>query len=466
MVRMKRIKEQDWTRVLQERLQDARLPLEDGWVEGGVVSSSFAGGSRACRRTTFWPWALAGVAAAAVAAFFLLRPAANPAQTPDRLAQETQTSSQNAGQAEPVVLLPQSDRSRPADGVTEERQPSPRTRPTVPDGAGKRAQANAHPAHRLPQEDPSTKTAQNEDGGAKNEVPSTKQAQFVDGEENNEGLSTKIAQNVDGNSEGPTLAELEEIPEEPVRPRRKLAGRVSLRVQAATAGTSFSGGVNPKMPTSQLAFGKGKWVVADDYDAAVSYLSNNYYMSNIGNAAVNGDGLNQPNSPNVEWLYVQVANEHEMSVMSVPKAPALPVTFGVSLSLPLSRSWVLSAGLDYMQRDGYRLYGDTPQSLTLHYLGIPVDAQYYFNPESRWRFYLGAGVHAAKCIAATGGQPLRDPVLFSGNVMAGTDIRLFPGVRFYLTPVLSAPFNRSAYVNSWDDKLQFQLRVGLSFDLK
>ena len=50
--------------------------------------------------------------------------------------------------------------------------------------------------------------------------------------------------------------------------------------------------------------------------------------------------------------------------------------------------------------------------------------------------------------------------------MAGTDIRLFPGVRFYLTPALSAPFNRSAYVNSWDDKLQFQLRAGLSFDLK
>lgn len=483
MVRMKRIKEQDWTRVLQERLQDARLPLEDGWASSSLAGpktlgnpgqpseKSGDGPNRPVFPGRWWPWALAGVAAAAIAAFLLLRPAANPAQTPDRLAQETQTSSQNAGQAEPVVLLPQSDRSRPADGVTEERQPSPRTRPTAPDGAGKRAQANAHPAHRLPQDDPSTKTAQNEDGGAKNEVPSTKQAQFVDGEENNEGLSTKIAQNVDGNSEGPTLAELaladlEEIPKEPVRPRRKLAGRVSLRVQAATAGTSFSGGVNPKMPTSQLAFGKGKWVVADDYDAAVSYLSNNYYMSNIGNAAVNGDGLNQPNSPNVKWLYVQVANEHEMRVMSVPKAPALPVTFGVSLSLPLSRSWVLSAGLDYMQRDGYRLYGDTPQSLTLHYLGIPVDAQYYFNPESRWRFYLGAGVHAAKCIAATGGQPLRDPVLFSGNVMAGTDIRLFPGVRFYLTPVLSAPFNRSAYVNSWDDKLQFQLRVGLSFDLK
>ena len=495
MVRMKRIKEQDWTRVLQERLQDARLPLEDGWAEGSVASSpagpktrgipgypskfSVDGPNQAAFPGRWWPWALAGVAAAAVAAFLLLRPAVNPTQTPDRLAQQTEnpsshsgpqsshsgldpeplSSSQNAGQAEPVVLLPQSDRSCPADGVIEER---------------------------LPQEEPSSKQGQNEDGGAKNgapsskqaenedgevkiEVPSTKQARFVDGEAKYEGSSTKIAQNVDGNPEGPTLgelalADLEEIPEEPERPRRRLAGRVSLRVQAATAGTSFSGGVTPATNPTQLTMGDGQWLSVDGGSNAVSYLSGNnddgYLNSNIGNSQ------NGPNANDIEWLYVRRANEHEVSVVSVPKAPALPVTFGVSLSLPLARNWVLSAGLDYMQRDGYRLYGETPQSLTLHYLGIPVDLQYYFNPESRWRFYLGAGVHAAKCIAATGGQPLQDPVLFSGNLMAGTDIRIFPGVRFYLAPALSAPFNRSAYVNSWDDKLQFQFRAGLSFDLK
>ena len=157
-----------------------------------------------------------------------------------------------------------------------------------------------------------------------------------------------------------------------------------------------------------------------------------------------------------------------MSPVTVPvrKAPVFPVSFGVSAALPLSRSWVLTAGLDYTQRDGYRVYDNNPLSLTLHYLGIPVDIHYYFNPESRWRFYLGAGVHAGKCIAATGGEPLQDPVLFSGRVMAGTDFRLLPGVRFYLAPAVSGFFNRSAYINSWDDKAYFQLRAGLSFDLK
>ena len=66
----------------------------------------------------------------------------------------------------------------------------------------------------------------------------------------------------------------------------------------------------------------------------------------------------------------------------------------------------------------------------------------------------------------TGGEPLQDPVLFSGSVMAGTDFRLLPGVRFYLAPAVSGFFNRSAYINSWDDKAYFQLRAGLSFYLK
>ena len=518
MERMKRIKEKDWTRVLQERLQDARLPLEDGWAEVGPKPrgipghpSNFSGDgpNQAAFPGRWWPWALAGVAAAAVAAFLLLRPTVNPAQTPDRLAQQTQTPAARPSGSSLNQSGPQSSHSgldpepqEPADGVfqtggpelffgsrktnsgsanptagvTEERQPSSSTRPTAPDGTGQRAQANAQPAHRLPQEDPSSPESAEPTSpsfaGLTGESPSTKTAQNEDGGAKNEGSSTKIAQNVDGiriAEPGPTLAELaladlEEIPEEPERPRRRLAGRVSLRVQAATAGTSFSGGVTPATNPTQLTMGDGQWLSVDGGSNAVSYLSGNnddgYLNSNIGNSQ------NGPNANDIEWLYVRRANEHEESVVSVPKAPALPVTFGVSLSLPLARNWVLSAGLDYMQRDGYRLYGDTPQSLTLHYLGIPVDLQYYFNPESRWRFYLGAGVHAAKCIAATGGQPLQDPVLFSGNLMAGTDIRIFPGVRFYLAPVLSAPFNRSAYVNSWDDKLQFQLRAGLSFDLK
>ena len=401
MVRMK--KNKDWTRVLQERLQVASLPLEDGWAEGNVASPSFAGstGESPARtpKTPWWPWALAGVAAA-FAVVLLLRPASNPEQESDRLVESAPIS--NAGKEESVVLLPQSDQSLLADGVTAKRQPSPLTRPTAPDSAGQRAQASAHPAHGLPLE-PSSNQAPDEDGEGNNKLPSSSQAAGEDGGAN---ISVPSSKQADFEEERLFL-------DDPRLSRRVRKGKIALRLNAAMAGNTLSGGK-----------------VQADYSPIF----------------VN-DGSNVTDLP-------------------IQKTPVMPVSVGVSLSIPLARSWALTAGLDYMQRGGYHRQDNNPQPLTLHYLGIPVDLQYYFNPESRWRFYLGAGLHAAKCIAATGGQPLQDPVLFSGSVMAGTDFRLFPSVRLYLSPALSVPFNRSAYINNWDNRLQFQVHAGLSFDLK
>ena len=51
------------------------------------------------------------------------------------------------------------------------------------------------------------------------------------------------------------------------------------------------------------------------------------------------------------------------------------------------------------------------------------------------------------------------------GLQAGADFRLVPGVRIYLAPVVSQYLNRSAYANGWDEKPQFSLRAGLSFDL-
>ena len=66
----------------------------------------------------------------------------------------------------------------------------------------------------------------------------------------------------------------------------------------------------------------------------------------------------------------------------------------------------------------------------------------------------------------TGAEPLRDPVLFSGNLQAGADLRVLPGVRLYVSPALTRYLNHSAYAVSWDEGSSFSLRAGLSFDLK
>ena len=491
---MKRIKDKDWTRVLQERLQDAQLPLEDGWATGSVVPEGLQAQiepdspanparpgqkpwGKAGNRGIFgskspWVWALAGVAGI-LAAVLLLRPVSR--QEPDRLVQQTENPSMST--LSHSGLDPESQ--EPADGVFQTGSPkicdfwgAETGAPELFFGSRKTNSGSANPsagqeesARRLPQEGPANIDSSSVTPDVSRSLLAEESREIPDqaGDDKKAVGDDKKAVEDDRKVAGDEVRPLSELaqadlPEEPERGRRTRNGRVALRVQAATAGRSLSGdAVSMNVPQTIEV---GRWIAVEDISGVTpdsfKYMGSDSYVNN-------GESSGQQT---IKWVYVRDVAGTTNNLVLVPKAPAVPVALGVSLSLPLARSWSLSAGLDYAQRDGYRLYGDMPQSLTLHYLGVPVDLHYYFNPDSRWRFYLGAGLHAEKCIYASGGQPLKDPALFSGNLSAGTDFRIFPGVRVYLAPALSAPFNRSAYVNTWDDRPAFQLRAGLSFDLK
>ena len=549
---MKKNRNQDWTDVLRERLQDARLPLEDKWGSSAAAPGRAAGPSFAdTHRSAWWPWALAGFAAL-VAAVLLLRPASAP--EPDCLVQQPVSTAlpdttaaiveastlQNAGQAEPIVLLPQPDRSRLTHGLPNGQQPSQRTRPTGPDSTGKRAQAPADSTLRLPQEritvwrdtmaiadvapsspadvspssladvssssfadvapsspaDVAPSSFADVSSSSFADVAPSSFADVIGESPTGEGeISDRVGEDGKHESVRP-LSELAlaDLPDEPAQARRTRAGRVALRIQAGYQGaSSLTGGrawgflesaeliANSQtkdffnVPVLLVEQQKGYWMFIDSPPSADPSLPD-------------GSGSGHSTAGQYVFEYVPGVRTTEKVPVAVPKAPVFPISFGVSASLSLSRSWTLSVGLDYAQHDGYQAvalpsesqkhyntspggtgymaYLETAQSLTLHYLGVPLDVHFYFNPESRWRFYVGAGLHAAKCIAVTGGTPLQDPVLFSGNLMAGTDFRLFPGVRLYLAPAVAAPFNRSAYYNSWDTGLRLSLRAGLSFDIK
>lgn len=423
MMRSRNHKE-DWTEVLQERLRDASLPLEDGWAAGG----SMAPGARPDRNAP-WAWALAGVAAVALAAVLLLRPARPDAPEPVRLVQAPDSSSAVPGLA---AVLPDQTAVVPDVSATIPGSTSVipgLTRNQIPDQV-------REDKKEVLDDDKQALEANQEVLDDKQEVlETTKKAREV------------VAVPPPGLEEQTR----EEFQEEPAA-RRSRRGAVSLRVQAGVGGTSsaFAPGA---MASPQIVQGDGQWILLGNVVSEGKQTSSDMPTFN----ALEGGDI---------WRYVPNSAEAQPVMLPVRQAPVFPVSFGVSAGLPLSRSWVLTAGLDYMQRGGYRLFNEMPQSLTLHYLGIPLDIHFYFNPESRWRFYLGAGLHAGKCIAVSGGDPLPEPVLFSGSLMAGTDFRIVPGVRLYLAPAVSGFFNRSTYVNSWDDKPVFQLRAGLSFDLK
>ena len=459
---MKRIKNQDWTRVLQERLQDAALPLETDFAaldsrrtesarraDGNYFSDKFAekpisaplsaaGQSEGpSRRTVWWPWALAGVGAA-LAAVLLLRP--TPEGVKPTPAGESLIA-QNAETVAPVGNDAGGRRVAPGEHFRSEA----RTSSSAPQGEARRRPQEMEP------EPPAAGVPAGEE--IPDQVGDDKKAR----DDRQVGEDSRVADS------GPVtpLGELAQagLPEEPGESGRAARRpRLALHLQASSGGASGSGGWGSKPMT--LVWSETRTEIHQAYygfvpmSDSVPFISGsssdkNYNSSNLGGKAVR----------------LMDVVDSKTVIHEVAPAPALPISFGLSGELALDKRWSLLAGLEYTQRAGYRMNGTAPQALPLHYLGVPLETRLHFLPEQRFRLYLGAGLKAEKCILAKGGEPLKDPVLVSGSLQAGADFCLVPGVRIYLAPVVSQYLNRSAYANGWDVKPQFSVRAGLSFDL-
>ena len=449
MVRMRRNKEQDWIRVLQERLQDAALPLENDFA-----AFSGIGGQPAARRTVWWPWALAG-AAAALAAVLLLRPApegVNPVQggepliaqndiaVPSEVAETglgAPVGNDAGGSAGVGGLAPRGQKKRPRSAAEMPPSGQPAASPK---------QDPEPPAAGVPAEEIPDQVGNDSKVGKDREIAN-------DGRADNDG---KIQ---DDSGPVTSLGELAQagLPEEPdASGRAARRPRLTLHLQASSGGTSGSGGWGQKPMALAWSENRTEIHLQPGHPIYSDALPQHSYGQGIPD-------INDPGNTGDVRL-VEVVNSQTV-VHTVAPAPAFPVSFGLSGELALGRRWSLLSGLEYTQRAGYRMNGGIPQALTLHYLGVPLETRFHFLPEQRFRLYLGAGLKAEKCLWTKGGEPLKDPVLFSWNLQAGADFRLVPGVRIYLAPVVSQYLNRSAYANGWDEKPQFSLRAGLSFDL-
>ena len=380
----------DWTDTLRDRLQDARLPLEDNWASG-IPATPAPAKSGAWAP---WGWALAGVAAV-LAAVLLLRPAQPAGPEPVRIV-ETPAAGTPGPAAVSDRLVAQVPDRKPEDLPSRPSAAKP-TRRSLP------SPEKASVEEEVPGQVRNDSLVAGEDDETQ---PAEKEIQAVAG---GQPEIRQAVQQADVAVAGDPDATWLDAEERTGRPRRP----VSLRLQAAGPGQSLS-----LAPGGKASFDDVPWADPPEYGQS-----------------------EDPHKP-----------------ASRPSEP-FPISVGVSAALPLSRSWTLAAGLDYTQRAA-------AENRTLHYLGLPLDLQYYFNPESRLRVWLGGGLKAEKCIYVSGAEPLRDPVLFSWNLQAGLDLRVLPGVRLYVAPAASTYLNHSVYRAGWDKGTIFSLRAGLSFDLK
>lgn len=79
------------------------------------------------------------------------------------------------------------------------------------------------------------------------------------------------------------------------------------------------------------------------------------------------------------------------------------MSFGISLTHRLSKRWSLETGLSYALLNSDLSYEDYKEKLHLrmHYLGIPINANFALLAHRNWRVYLSGGGMVERCLNAT-----------------------------------------------------------------
>ena len=156
----------------------------------------------------------------------------------------------------------------------------------------------------------------------------------------------------------------------------------------------------------------------------------------------------------------------------------LPIAIGLSVSYPLSPKWSLSSGIIYT-----RLHSDfasiingssISQEQILHYLGIPLNAQYQLFHRGGLNIYLSAGAEAdynIKTYLASEGvtQHLnRDRLQFSVQGGVGLQYNIVPQLGLYAEPGVKHYFDNGSRLRNYfkDQPTSFNLQLGLRLNLK
>ena len=126
----------------------------------------------------------------------------------------------------------------------------------------------------------------------------------------------------------------------------------------------------------------------------------------------------------------------------------IPVSFGVSARFHLNKRLSLNAGLDYTRYNSVRtrtFAGGHVQTddQQVHYIGIPVRADWMFVNRKYFSMYLGAGAQMDKCVyAKVGVERLHEnKFLFGVTGALGMQVNFTPMVGLYFEPDVTYSLN-------------------------
>ena len=151
----------------------------------------------------------------------------------------------------------------------------------------------------------------------------------------------------------------------------------------------------------------------------------------------------------------------------------MPVSFGVSARIMLSRRFSINTGLNYTLYSSMRERSYSSGKVTererqnVHYLGIPLRCDWLVVNRRYFTFYMGAGAQVDKCVyARVGDERLHEKdFLFSFTGAAGLQYNITNKIGLYLEPDFSLRLNEGTLETYRHDHFGvISARAGLRFN--
>lgn len=175
--------------------------------------------------------------------------------------------------------------------------------------------------------------------------------------------------------------------------------------------------------------------------------------------------VNTRHAPIYLYNYEEITKHHQ------------PVTFGLSLSYPLTSRLSVLSGVTYtkLSSDFIQKMNDTKvvNEQELHYVGVPVRLSYQLLSWKGFSLYGIAGgaadmnVKSSYTTEGVKGKARKDRVQFSADAAAGVQYQVLPQMGLYVEPGVKYYLDNKSRVDNYfkDHPFNFNLQVGVRYEL-
>lgn len=146
-----------------------------------------------------------------------------------------------------------------------------------------------------------------------------------------------------------------------------------------------------------------------------------------------------------------------------------PINFGISIRKGLAKGFSVESGIIYSLLSSDIVFEGSVDKMSqkLHYLGIPVRANWSFIEKNRFSMYVTAGGTVERCIYGKigGEKETINDLQFSINGAIGAQYNISNKIGFYVEPGVSYFFDDGSSVETIrkDTPCNFNLQAGLRF---